>query len=236
MPSRHTSTGRVLALGGGIPLLPTNWWDALADGSFDAPVGELVGSWTDRVGGVAATEATIKPTRVANGVTFSSAGGGSRLNISWSPTGWTAMTGFVILSMTSATTTSTGAPWSFGTSPDSNAYYYFIGGGPNYENFGSTIRKGPTSPIPVTVTNPHIYSARSRNGAWNCAINKTQLLSTASNTFAVDTSPLIGRSKGTAPGTLNCTIRGVMIFASYLDDSVYNALADWAAAYYGVSL
>jgi len=62
--------------GGGAPppLTPTNWWDALDGASFDVDVGDLVGSWTDRVGGVAATAAgPARPTRGTDRLTFSGA-------------------------------------------------------------------------------------------------------------------------------------------------------------------
>jgi len=73
--------GRLLTLlrrrgGGGAtpPFTPTNWWDALDDASFDVGVGDLVGSWTDRVGGVAATASgAARPARGADRLTFSGA-------------------------------------------------------------------------------------------------------------------------------------------------------------------
>ncbi len=63
-----------------------------------------------------------------------------------------------------------------------------------YEDFMTSIRKNPGNPVPSMSANACIAAMTSANGLWEVYINGSLLYSTTTNTYAIGSSPTIGRS------------------------------------------
>jgi hypothetical protein len=77
---------------------------------------------------------------------------------------------------------------------DPNSYVPFSGDGDIYDTFGTTVRKGPISAIPIrNLTNTFFtYNASSKTNEWRNAVNGSELSLYGSNTAGFRTDPTFG--------------------------------------------
>lgn len=126
---------------------------------------------------------------------------------------------FLVLSVTNDPPTgSRSGGWHFAGTGDFTTYPFTDG--VIYDEFSTTVRKTVGNPTP-SLTAWNVYNTTSTNGEWTARLNRTQLFTTASNTFTngaagiSGTQRFISNPSGTAGG-LNGLLAEVILYGRIL--------------------
>jgi len=197
--------------------------------------GGAISSWPDQSGnsrnatgtGTSSKKPQYKTSGGPNGgprvrLTLSSGDGGDQRYFTLPNflTSFTAGEAFIVLILDadpSATSGLEGIPLSVGGLSGGGPRYSDDSDGIIYDNFGSSNIKTTANPSD-NLAAWHVYNVRAASGAWSNHVNGTQIFSTATNTVAWTTVPLIGRDDFNSK-LMAGSIADIILFNRVLNDA-----------------
>lgn len=120
----------------------------------------------------------------------------------------------------------------FGTGPGN--WYPFDSTPTIYDDFGSNTRRNFTGPSVATMEAPHLRNIISTPSEWTYFINGTQIFTTATNTVAWGTTPVI--CNGAASNSYSGPICAYALFPRKLSTSERAQMKSWAASLFALTL
>ncbi len=216
------------------------WLDA-ADSDSITEVDGAVSQWDDKSGNDRhATQATgANQPALESGVindkdVIRFNGSSTKLGIASFPTTETAYSAYAVLKSANdppATTAKSGL-WRFQTSP--NPSHYPHNNGICYMTFGSNARK-QVGNLTEDLSNAHVLNIDSASASWQVRINGTQVFSTATNTVAMPSSPIIGESGGSDDWWFDGDIGELIVAPSVLSEGDRQRIEGYLAHKWGLT-